>query len=593
MKKNILLFAMFFCSMIFAQKKGELKTEWSTWQKAAPCFPNLYISFKSNGWEPTVNKYNYNFRLKNTGNKAIHFNLDIKFSSGENYTADGRFDLAPGKEYTHVSMYYDTRPIPNANDFFTTEVTHYLENTKDDWTLPAYNCNGTQQVCAANCNDNNSTSNTNKSPTSQDYDTQLEVLLNERSKICECNNRNGVGTSLCGLSYTSDYYFRLVKDNHTPNQINNEKKEGVLELKNDLYTIKSVLGKCDSSVQTFEEEKQHLVQEKQEKYNSEISQGDDALQGEDYAGAMNHYQNAQNYATTDEEQSAAQRKYNQALEAKKTAERKIRVAEQNKRDETENVTYAATSATTITAMSLLEDSPSEGFTSGKIYLGLGIEQIPLISNNTSQYHTNKSYIEAPLVPGFDMGIILGIANNKKVSLYLNPRFSYGISAFSAGTSGGLFEYGGTAMLGGNWDREFPLKIFVEGGYFKRSATFHYDADASAADSGVSTSTDDVRDGEYNYSVIRYGGGLMFHQIDDDEEYTVKGGVFFDKPSFFPKDIKSNIGFNLQGIYNKLGSLEVYYSPNYFIGGNVLYPSTLEKENKAYFGIKFTRTGKLW
>lgn len=287
------------------------------------------------------------------------------------------------------------------------------------------------------------------------------------------------------------------------------------------------------------------------------------------------------------------KKYNQAFEAKKTAERKIRVAEQKKRDEQENITYASGLTATAGAMALLQDKPSLGFTSGKIYLGLNMDQIPMISNNTNSYHANKSYVEAPFRPGFDLGLIFGIANNKKVSIYLNPKLSYNISAFAAGVSGGSVEYGGNALIRGNWNKEFPLKFYAEAGYFKRVGDYHYDADAAAQSSGATTATDDVRDGEYNYSVIRYGGGLMLHQVDDPEEFYVKAGVFFDKPSFYPNGIKPNLGFTLQGMYNQIGSLEFYYSPKYFIGGTAMYPSTLERTDKSYFGIRFTRTGRLW
>ena len=367
----------------------------------------------------------------------------------------------------------------------------------------------------------------------------------------------------------------------------------IRKIKEDIIYLDNYLEKLKNGASLEKQAQEKAAQEKQEQYNSYIQQGDEAMGKEDYSNAMNSYQNAQSYATTDSERSSAQQKYNQAFEAKKSAERKERIADHQLTDDQENVAYAATAGAAITAMSLMQDTPSEGFTSGKIFIGLNIEQVPLISNNTSSYHTNKSYLETPLTPGFDFGLTLGIANNKKISVYLTPRFSYGLNALTTGTSGSSFEYGGTAMIRGNWNREFPLKLYAEAGYFKRNADFHYDADASAASSGVTSATDDVRDGEYNYSVLRYGGGIMFHQIDDEEEYMVKGGVFFDKPSFFPKETKPVIGFSLQGLYNKLGSLEIYYSPNYFIGGTLLYPSTLEKENKSYFGIKFTRTGKLW
>lgn len=181
MKKTLLLLAILLQTMLlFGQKNGEGATNWGPWSKAAPCFPNLYFSFKCLGWVSSVNKYAYNFRLKNIGNKVIHFNLDLRFSSGENYTADGRFDLSPGQEYTHVSMYYNTKPVPNATNFILSYVTKYVENNgRDDWSVPSYTCDGNRQVCDANCNSNkpsasNSQTNTNNSSSNTSYDPTFD-----------------------------------------------------------------------------------------------------------------------------------------------------------------------------------------------------------------------------------------------------------------------------------------------------------------------------------------------------------------------------------------------------------------------------------
>lgn len=127
MKKYIFIFVFLLqTAFLFVQKTGDGATNWGPWTKAASCFPNLYFSFRCKGWSSTVNKYEYNFKLKNTGTKVMHFNLDLKFASGEDYVADGRFDLSPGQEYTHVSMYYSTKPQPNATNFIFSSVTYNL-----------------------------------------------------------------------------------------------------------------------------------------------------------------------------------------------------------------------------------------------------------------------------------------------------------------------------------------------------------------------------------------------------------------------------------------------------------------------------------
>lgn len=606
--KTKILFLNFLLSVAFCfgQKNGEGKTNWSNWSPA-PCFPNLQFSMKSNGWVSSVKKYEYLFKIRNTGSQNIHFSVTGQLSNGERFFS-GRHDLkANGGEYNNGMDGTFSDFSPRDITGFTFTVTRYIENPKDDWGIPSYACSGGQRVCDRNCNSKNGNQNGNNqnntsSPSSpngnnlnnatngglgsgltpiQEYDEYWK----KREEICQ---------KIPDLDKKAKYVFRSDFPCNTRETVADHQKQSELNnLKRNYQKLETILDELQNSFNKENDEKERLAKEKQEKYSSYIEKGDAAMQGEDYAGAMSNYQNAKNYATTDAERSAAEQKYNQAFEAKKAAERKVRIEQQQKRDQQENIAYTSAATATGAAMALMKDAPSPGFTSGKIYLGLNLEQIPMISNNTNSYHTNKSYIEAPLRPGVDFGIIFGIANNKKVAFYLNPKISYNINAFARGASGGNVEYGATGMVRGNWNRDFPLKFYVEGGYFKRVGDYHYDADAAAQDSGVSTSTDDVRDGEYNYSVLRYGGGVMFHKIDDDDEFMVKGGVFFDKPSFFPKDINPIIGFSFQAMYNAIGTLEFYYSPNYFIGGTVLYPSTLERENKSYFGIKFSRTGRLW
>ena len=102
----------------------------------------------------------------------------------------------------------------------------------------------------------------------------------------------------------------------------------IRKIKEDIIYLDNYLEKLKNGASLEKQAQEKAAQEKQEQYNSYIQQGDEAMGKEDYSNAMNSYQNAQSYATTDSERSSAQQKYNQAFEAKKSAERKERIADQ-------------------------------------------------------------------------------------------------------------------------------------------------------------------------------------------------------------------------------------------------------------------------
>ena len=604
MKKYVLLFILILqITVVFGQKEGEGATVWTSWGPASPCFPNLYISYKSLGWAKSVSKYQYNFRLKNTSNKHLHFNLDIRFVSGEDYTADGRFDLQPNSERTHVSMYYNTKPIPNKTDFFSSMVTKYIENDGgDDWTVLSYSCDGSRKVCDANCENSNGTkaaknlgvnannvknsSNQTISPT--DYDAQINALLDEKDNLCGqfAQYNNATGTSLCGKK-REEYLTRLVG---TENQVNNRKKEIINELKRDIQEIKGVLSGAESGFN-----KQKIAQQELEKrrsaektaFNSNMEKGDAAMGTKDYAQAMNYYEIAKTSTTDAADQAQAQSKYKQALEAKKAAEREVRVAQARDRDKAEDAAYTSAAAGTAGLMAMITDGYSSKGFAGKFLLGLGYESSPILSNNSSNYSVNKSYIETRSLLTIHTGFTFGILNNKAISIYLKPQANMGISAYVPGVSGGFVSYGGTGVLQLATKKHSKFNVFAEGGWFGYNGTFKYDADAVN-----NTATDDVREGKIKYNTIRYGGGFMLRWIDDGNETYLRPAVFYDKPSFFTSAVKPVLSMNLQiNIYSAI-ILDFTYTPKTYIPGELLYPATLERKNVNYFGIKIIRQGRL-
>jgi|GEM_PF-2301707 len=624
--KNILIFIvfMFAGTICYGQQDSEpwRYTEYTEWQKH-PCYQGIQYRFrryyyykrKDGTFANGKKDFGIRFQFKNNYNQKVAFSFRFsKTNDGDNPTTQRR-TLSPGEIYGNSTLQNHEGRIYVIID----KVCFNFKNGGDQDDCAAqpdvYKANYYYAACdngmpnikpysGSKANDSNSNTQYNNTKENDGDEADPDAGLSIKEQYLKYREKR---YSLCETIRKLDKQSRYSMDVRFPcntqsTPIENPSRDDVEKYKREIAIIEKAIeelsvSNADVGQNNIEEERRQTeMQSKMDRYNSLMTQGSEAFASEDYSAAMTYYSQAKTTALTDEQRNYADEMYQKAFEAKKTAERAERVAHQKKVDDAENIGYVSAAASTITLMSLINDSPSLGFTSGKLLLGLNFGKLPLISNNVSAYHANKSYIEAPLMPGFDFGFNFGIANNKSVSLYLNPKFSYGLDAFSEGTSGYTMEYGGTALLRISFKKygdEAGVKPYLEGGYFRRNGLYHYDGDAVNQSVGVSSSTDDVRDGDYKYTVIRYGGGLMYHWKDEDEEYMVRGGVFFDKPSFFPKDIKPVLGFNVQGMISYVGTLEFYFAPNYFVGGNLLYPATLEKKNKSYLGIKFTRAGKLW
>ena len=151
MKKLFLLAILLFqVTFVFGQERGYKKTNWSSY-RSFPCFPNLYISLRCVGYEPLVKKYEYQFRLKNTSSQTVHFNLDVRIKKSNEEILAGRFSIRSGEEKAHESSYANAVSEPNAEGFFASTVSGYMENDKDDWTIPTYSCINGVKTCVQNC----------------------------------------------------------------------------------------------------------------------------------------------------------------------------------------------------------------------------------------------------------------------------------------------------------------------------------------------------------------------------------------------------------------------------------------------------------
>ena len=192
--KKILLFTflLFQIITIFGQGKGTGKSNWSSWKKASSCFPNLEISYKCYGYEPIVNNYEYNFKLRNIGSKSINFDLTIDFDETNEKLLAGQFFLKPGQIMVHVSQYSSTKPKFNI-PFINSYISGYYENPKPDWTIKSYNCTTSGVECDRNCDEDikkkkkssAQKNNANKNTTNNNEDDESDVIEFTTTKFGE------------------------------------------------------------------------------------------------------------------------------------------------------------------------------------------------------------------------------------------------------------------------------------------------------------------------------------------------------------------------------------------------------------------------
>jgi len=148
---------------IWAQNRGYNKTEWSV-AKPAPCFPNLYVSYKSIGYEPSVSAYAYNWRIENRSDKRVSFTFGPWIVAADGKTKEkmngGLFVLDPGQTYAHAPGYNKIVPTGSAMEFF---ITAYSEVKGG----PSYNCVNGTKYCVSNCGGTSQVSKTGSNSASR------------------------------------------------------------------------------------------------------------------------------------------------------------------------------------------------------------------------------------------------------------------------------------------------------------------------------------------------------------------------------------------------------------------------------------------
>lgn len=252
---------------------------------------------------------------------------------------------------------------------------------------------------------------------------------------------------------------------------------------------------------------------------------------------------------------------------------------QSTRDNKANVTSNTvnTASSLISLLQFVTDNYSKKPTILKVNLGFGLSQIPLIVNAVDYSSTEKIYTGDGLV-----GINLGILKNKSISFNFKPYMNAHFPEIIKGNQGLLFEYGINNFGYFSKSASSKVKLFMHIGYKKISGDFS--SDGSNGDAFFSN---------LNYSVVKLGGGVMFHKINYDKEFWIKPEILFEKPSFLGANQKPVMSFNLNINLNSQIEVDLSASQNYFIGGIIENSTQFIPKNQTFFNLTIIRNGKIF
>lgn len=350
--------------------------------------------------------------------------------------------------------------------------------------------------------------------------------------------------------------------------------------------------KIDEEAKFIKAQEDRIQKEQEVKkamFDDAIKYGDNALTNKQFDNAMEYYEQAQNYASTDLEKKLAQNKYQQAFTAKRTAEREVRLEYQKEKDKEEDNAYTTMTNSAMNIMSLLNDRYTNKGVTGKFQFGLSYDEIPMILNQNNVYALPASYSDKATFPGFIGAVKLEFLNNKPVNFYTRALYSFGLHALEPGVSGNHQSSGIEGGIQFWFKTRTNFKLYAEAATYTRLGENTRDQDAI---NNGTTATDDVRDGVYKYNIFRYGGGPMLHWRNEGKETWIKTGFFLEKISF-AANVNPTMSFSFSANIESSIIIDFSYSKNYPVAGTINYPNSFNFENQNYFSMKVIRQGNLW
>jgi hypothetical protein len=273
------------------------------------------------------------------------------------------------------------------------------------------------------------------------------------------------------------------------------------------------------------------------------------------------------------EDSITLKHYQDSMElVRENRDARVAAVNQIHNDNVDAMNNAALQVTSL-MMSNKNNDKSLKKTSFKLEGALVYTQVPAITNTTSADGSINNYSTYDYLsfPGATVGLQFWYTPIRFISLRLKPALTYGLSTAS-GTTGGYLDYSGDIklMFGSK------IKLFGEGAYISKTGSYSYDGDAANADLGLYTTSGIITTGEFNYTILRYGGGIYFETSKESDSY-IELSAFEDKTSIINNRTSDNnyssappLIYKASFVFGKF-LLEGLYSPNYPLDGSMSYP----------------------
>jgi hypothetical protein len=216
----------------------------------------------------------------------------------------------------------------------------------------------------------------------------------------------------------------------------------------------------------------------------------------------------------------------------------------------------------------------------QLQYGFGFDNIPIIINDAYDQETSVYNTQQPVL---HLGLQANIMDNKGVSFHLTPSFSYGENILTPG-HGTHKTFGLDGMIHFSTSRQSACKFVLEGAYLKRSGDFKMGTGNTFSSPAGSQAAYYVS--KYDYSIVRYGVGLLFDVNGGLSRRTfLKPGLFFERPSFFASTNKALMVGNLQILITNKLTIDLSYSTNYAIAGKTDYPANVKAGNQDFYSIR--------
>ena len=203
------------------------------------------------------------------------------------------------------------------------------------------------------------------------------------------------------------------------------------------------------------------------------------------------------------------------------------------------------------------------------YIGIGWEQLPIITNDKDTALSANSTTGHPLITA---GLKFSFFNNSPFTLQVDPFASYGFNIGSV--TGTHWAYGGLVTLLGNLNHAGNLRAFIEGGGIGRNGTW-----SKNVTEGIKKT---AQIGDYQYGLWRFGAGIKYQWGNG---WYIKPGVFWDNVSTFTSGSSPAILGDVKLLMGGKWILDISYGSNYFTNSAIVNIPNYKKVNENYLGIK--------